>query len=570
MRKRVFQYTLIKRGHLVLQNGVGSIVRSSSGTTAIVAGLPEWQYTLTKFKDSEAEALQYLRKNMIREPELEAATGIRRFIPPPAKSDDKRTWEIPLIRFPKAGVCAGWMCGRLKYADDGTPLGSRWKCTECKGKRPQTMKQVSAFLVCPAGHIDEIAWHEVMPHSDGCSGQEIQLSNANRTEIATARCLECGAKGKAATTSCTGTRPWLPNSPAEECSEEMFVTSRASVGVFFPNMRSAIHIPVETPLDEDVLEFLRLGGLAEAADITTDGGIQALTRALATAGYVLTPDHAVAHLKVLRDDATEEEPWDFIASRGREFDVLSGQRKYPALDSSPLISLEEKDLTQFSGAIFSSGLIGNVTAVHKLTETRVLNGFSRKEPRAVQPRVGRLQMWGRDTTTDDWLPGYRTFGEGIFLQFRLPKLQLHGAGEGEAGAALLQLSPAGVWVHTFAHLLITQLAEFSGYAVPSIRDRVYDLDGGRLGILIYTSEGDSMGTLGGLVAHCAPGILEPLLERTLEAAGWCAQDPVCRETTLDAERHISAACHQCALLPETSCELFNSYLDRNLLMDYFH
>lgn len=564
--KNQFQYTLIKRGHLVLQNGVGSVIRTSRGTTAIVAGLPEWSFTLTKSCGGEAESVQYLKKNSLREPELEAATGVRRFVPPPALTDNFRNWLIPLIRFPLAGVCTGWSCGRLKYANEGTPLGSRWKCNECNSKRPHTIKQVSAFLVCPAGHIDEIPWNNVMSHKEECSGERIQLNNPNRAEVAVARCLECGNKGRAGTTECTGTRPWLPNSPAEKCSEHMFVTSRSSVSVYYPNMKSAIHIPVEVPLNEEILDFLEMGGAAELADIDTERGREALTQVLARAGYNLTPEGAAAHVSALREERNDEEEWNLVDSRNREFEVLSGLKTYPSIESSPLISLERKNLSDYSGHFFSQGLITNVTAVHKLTETRVLNGFSRKEPAPIEPRTGRHQMWGRDTGRDDWLPGYRTFGEGIFLQFHLPALGIAGAEEGTAGGSLLRLSSAGVWVHTFAHLLIYQLANFSGYAVPSIRDRIYDLDNGNLGVLIYTAEGDSMGTLGGLVAHAAPGILEPLLESTMEAASWCAQDPVCLETTLDAERHISSTCHQCGLLPETSCELFNAYLDRKLLL----
>lgn len=91
------------------------------------------------------------------------------------------------------------------------------------------------------------------------------------------------------------------------------------------------------------------------------------------------------------------------------------------------------------------------------------------------------------------------------------------------------------------------------------------------GVLIYTAEGDSKGTLGGLVEMGNPYILERILTRALEKAKWCAYDPVCSEIgTTQAQGPDScnlAACQACALLPETACEEFNRFLDRSLLVD---
>ena len=47
---------------------------------------------------------------------------------------------------------------------------------------------------------------------------------------------------------------------------------------------------------------------------------------------------------------------------------------------------------------------------------------------------------------------------------------------------------------------------------------------------------------------------------------WCSSDPVCIETTAKARSTNLAACHGCALLPETCCEEGNRLLDRALLV----
>jgi hypothetical protein len=61
-----------------------------------------------------------------------------------------------------------------------------------------------------------------------------------------------------------------------------------------------------------------------------------------------------------------------------------------------------------------------------------------------------------------------------------------------------------------------------------------------------------------------------LLDRAIESARWCSNDPLCAEVDAVAGQGMGglnlAACHCCSLLPETCCELFNVMLDRTLLV----
>ena len=60
------------------------------------------------------------------------------------------------------------------------------------------------------------------------------------------------------------------------------------------------------------------------------------------------------------------------------------------------------------------------------------------------------------------------------------------------------------------------------------------------------------------------------LEHALATAAWCSADPVCMEIGSQAGQGPDscnlAACHNCALVPETSCEEFNRFLDRGLVV----
>ncbi|GCE12501.1 hypothetical protein KTT_23600 [Tengunoibacter tsumagoiensis] len=89
------------------------------------------------------------------------------------------------------------------------------------------------------------------------------------------------------------------------------------------------------------------------------------------------------------------------------------------------------------------------------------------------------------------------------------------------------------------------------------------------GLLIYTAAGDSEGTMGGLVRMGQAGKLEPIIQHALSDAQWCSADPICMEAGLysgQTDFYNLAACHNCALIPETACEEFNHFLDRALVI----
>jgi hypothetical protein len=57
------------------------------------------------------------------------------------------------------------------------------------------------------------------------------------------------------------------------------------------------------------------------------------------------------------------------------------------------------------------------------------------------------------------------------------------------------------------------------------------------------------------------------LIKALQNAEWCSSDPLCRESKGQGLGAMNlAACHACALLPETSCVHSNRLLDRALLL----
>jgi hypothetical protein len=126
-------------------------------------------------------------------------------------------------------------------------------------------------------------------------------------------------------------------------------------------------------------------------------------------------------------------------------------------------------------------------------------------------------------------------------------------------------------VHTLAHVLINQIVFECGYSTASLRERLYvssDPEAPMAGLLIYTSAGDSEGTLGGLVRLGRTDRLGQVFARAMSRASWCSADPVCSENLGGQGSQLAnlAACHACVLLPETACETINHALDRAMIL----
>jgi len=124
-----------------------------------------------------------------------------------------------------------------------------------------------------------------------------------------------------------------------------------------------------------------------------------------------------------------------------------------------------------------------------------------------------------------------------------------------------------VLIHTLSHILIKELEFLVGYPASSLCERLYINVEDMQGILIYAIAG-SEGSYGGLIAQGSADRFKKVLKSALRRASDCTSDPVCYYSDGQGFGGLNlAACYSCALLPETSCEEFNSLLDRALLID---
>ena len=85
-------------------------------------------------------------------------------------------------------------------------------------------------------------------------------------------------------------------------------------------------------------------------------------------------------------------------------------------------------------------------------------------------------------------------------------------------------------------------------------------------MLIYTSDSDAQGAMGGLVELGTVSLIRDVIYKAVTKSLWCSSDPVCRELENQGVSGLNvSSCHACSLISETSCSYYNILLNRLLI-----
>lgn len=601
----------IRRAQLIAPFGVGALFTTPEGISIIAAGLDHWF-------DGVEDNQRHKGEFYIEEWRLQRLLGVDSFRLPPdfrkqnyAGSNVNLNLKIPFLRFPRWHFCQ--RCRKMKLF----PLTERSRQI-CNCTARGLMVQVPVIAICDRGHAQDFPWREWVhrSRSPDCDGDlSFRSTGSGGLRGLVASCALCrehrnlenvlSADPSGDTTFlssnlesdgltiCEGLTPWLGDESPRGCGRPLRGALRSSNNVYYAQLASAIYLPRSgKQADSDLVDLMSRQSIAALRQIIGRSLNASSLRQAEACAKLLEPytDEqinealAIANGGDLADDDDVVKADDaHTAFRRREFEVLRRKRRERELVVTP-VDLERYE-PQFRKC-FSS-----VSLVEKLRETRVLRGFTRVYPENAMDNSS-LQALLRAKPAKDgdrWLPAYVVSGEGIFLQFREERLQ-----EWEARDDVVQrvrplderyqrvqksrrlrersISPRFVLAHTLAHLLINRLTFESGYGAASLRERFFvstHPEHPMAALLLYTAAGDSEGTMGGLVRLGKPSFLEPVFRRAVEEARWCAADPVCMEVgEIGGQGPAScniAACHNCALVPETACEEFNRFLDRGLV-----
>lgn len=579
----------------VLSYGPGAIVDFRSplgrGTASFIAGGLEF------WNESKEPEFPHTGQK-ISERRLEKKYGVRGFRLPPVDNRDtgeifpKTAW-LKGIRFPSWLHCP--KCERLKWASQWTtdnPGDMFPYCSNCssgknRGKKTHVVP-ARFILACEKGHVDDFPWEWWLDRFDStnnkrCEGKcRLYLKGSGSTGLS-GLYISCGKCERRASLSgifgpktfsnrvCSGKTIWLGRDQLEECgNQNLRALQRGASNLYFPMTDSAISIP---PWSDTIQDLLGADwhDLAKATPEDMRAFLRVRYKGKLEALLEKSLDEIVDDL--VKQFSEVDEGKDL---KLEEYESLrrSEQKASPDFEVRPLKKIPDELIPYFS----------KVSKVVRLREVRVLHGFTR-----IHEPGGGGQRAPISRVRQDWLPGVEIRGEGIYLELnhemcaeweknekvkeraeRVDKIyRKECIQKGVSEDEIERITPRLLLIHTFAHILIRQLALSCGYNDASLRERLYVSDGkdGMRGLLIYTGTSDSDGTLGGLSRQADPDLLVGIINEAVNAVSWCSSDPLCLSGDINASQPMNiAACHACVLAPETSCERYNKFLDRVMVI----
>lgn len=493
---------------------------------------------------------------------------------------------LEFVRFP------GWLfcqvCRRLIRWTTKLETGGAPHCAEsgCDGR----LVPMRFVLVCTENsHLSDVPWGDWAhrgTEGECTSGEKLRFRTlegaGDGLSSLQVSCDTCGARRSLGELrrdvlakdgfTCKGTQPWSSDWPG--CGKPLDAQQRGATSLHFSDSVSAIDIPPVPSRGSEKEDAIRAHKLFDGLD-----AVAATVRDALIAQISVDLGIPVAEIEAVA--ASSQGPGErreiMQSLQAEEFEAfvgaVTGKTAMQDFVTRP-VKLHPRGQNASDGI---ATRIQDVVLVDRLRDVRAVRGFRRYSPDAAAVPAVPTQPFEKT-----WLPAAEGYGEGVFIRFEaesvkswasqsavraLEKTLLEHQNHSALGMRLHLVSAEYVLLHSFAHLLMRELAFNSGYTAASLKERIYCEAEGDYGIFIYTTTSDVEGTLGGLVRQGEPDRLVPAIVRALEQAAWCPNDPVCSESEPQSIDGLNlAACHACSLAPETSCESSNLLLDRTFVV----
>lgn len=574
----------LRRSQLVTTFGPGAMI-DLPDCSVIVSGLDFWRYDLD-------------RVTAIEEPRL--VDKLRAFLgrdtltlraPPPAPEHpgdapaDVLAWQFPswfIVQEKTGGLQRKRRLVHANKLDKG-------RFRESAAAALLDVVPVRFVRACPRGHVHDIEWWAFVHGGQGSCTQQMWIEERGTSGDLDQMLITCdcgAARGLSEAARpmtlgfCRGERPWLGPDSNEQCDQPSRLLVRSASNAYFPQLLSVISIPDPTKAVDAVVNVLWDDFLS---DVET-GADLAKIRCKPTPAERLEPFTDADVIGAIGRKRAGNH--DTRSVKAVEFDALSAAADELGSDT-PGGDFYARRVPKAAWDASWMKAIKSVVLVHRLREVVALAGFTRCEP-AGPDIQGELSVDAKRaalSTDQSWVPAIENRGEGVFLEFdhaaivawaAQPLVQarnrelMAGFDRWQAEKKITSARFPGAayyMLHSFSHLLMTAISLECGYPASSLRERIYCLEDGRVGVLIYTGASDAEGTLGGLAA--AGRAIRHHVRTALENGTLCSTDPVCAyhvPVEHDHQPLHGAACHGCLLVAETSCEQHNDYLDRALVV----
>lgn len=589
----------IRQSQMVTTFGPGSMV-DLVDRAVVIGGLEHWGYGSQVIRGLDDARLRRALVQRLKalDPNLDLANeDYFRMAPECDLREANTKVGVQALEFPRWFVCQG--CRRLARAREAfEEKGGRYR-HQCEKNKSSHAVPVRFVAACKRGHLSDFPWSSFAHKQGDCDRPELVLLEGSTGDVAriVVKCKNCDqsrpmSEAGVLPFQCPGDRPWLGGAAVSErpCTEQLKLLVRTASDAYFAQVVSALRLPDPDPdpltlrlREPDIWELVR-----HATSIEQLQGLAIIPRIKgAIEGHSLADVFAAIERERNASEGHAETPL-----RTAEYERLTH-----APDEQPgVLAPEGAKFAAFQipphRADLPSG-ISRLVIVPELREVRVQVSFTRFDSVSanlqgeydfsryrVRPAVLTLP-----TGNEKWLPAAEVRGEGIFLQLDPNALReweerqpvqnraetlLRGF---EADGGIEFLGIRFYLLHSLSHLLLTAISLECGYAASAIRERIYCTprignDPGMAGLLLSTGTTGSEGTLGGLVEEGRR--IRHHLREAYDLGRLCSNDPVCaaHDPTAEASdrRLEGAACHGCLYVAECSCERFNRFLDRALVV----
>lgn len=369
----------------------------------------------------------------------------------------------------------------------------------------------------------------------------------------------------------------------------MKVVIRSSNSVYYPNVVQSLYLPVK-PYEQwpsEIIDYVRKRHARTRTPEEISEDLEDAKQVSYSAGQIeklILNDFTPARENdvAAEEEAYRQSEYDFITRHTSRF---HDDENRLTIEPVPLMSQQLPGLKMVYrlDRLKVTSVQTSYTRQEPLNQSFFLNDDDTERSDGVIIRKRYTSKWRKETIK--YFPAVESFGEGIFFDFDQARLTdwlkdqdvlsrariiHHNYDQNRMGHVPRSVNAELVLIHTFSHLLIKEFEFFCGYPVSSLQERLY-VGPNMQGVLIYTIAG-AEGSYGGLTSLAKSDSLMKLFQSALLRAGDCASDPICFSTGDDGQGQgiggtNLAACYSCAMLPETSCEEFNRFLDRKLVVD---
>lgn len=611
----------IKHGrskHISNYGGIGSLIETTDNSI-IIETFDSWGYAdlnekLAHYIIKDDRLLQRLKN---RFPNLKHLVAI-----PTDRDSILHHIQPKASYFPKWFYCTNPKCGRLATYDEWL---KRWlaagkkreffnppKCSnnDCNENH---LEQIRFVMTCSNGHIQDLPWelwnnrlptdrtneeeNEDENKNEKTKGPQLDFSkkccerqdlvykiSRENTELS-GIWIECKSCGKKANLKgifnyeqkCNGKKFWLGQLNGkfheEECTAITSVKLKTSNSVYYANTLSSLYIPeLQNPLSPEIR--IDIDNMVESGQFTAEQIVQLISIQKKIDKELIQQYLETGDIKYIPDNIYRQTEYDYFLEKVQSDNK---QIKFRITDCSALINGFSK-----------------LVKIDKLKKTTVQTSFTRNEPIDIDSILQnqneyeyavQRQSISKNSFDTKTLPALESYGEGILFVLDREKLELwekqqevverteeiksnaRNADWKSHQITAKTLTPRKILIHTLSHLLMRELEYVCGYPISSLSERLY-VSETMHGFLISAFDGTD-GYLGGLSNLCNDmENLGDIINSAILRATDCSSDPICIESDGQGVGQLNlAACHSCTLTPETTCELSNLYLDRNLIVN---